>query len=77
MNVLLWAGVVVIGGAGSVVRFLVDGLVMSRSRRVLPFRTLAINLSGALILGLLTGLHWAMIRPCWWGTAAVGLYTTF
>ena len=27
VNVLIWAGVVLIGGAGSVVRFLVDGVV--------------------------------------------------
>ena len=27
MTVLLWAGVILIGGAGSVVRFLADGVV--------------------------------------------------
>ena len=27
MNVFLWAGVILIGGAGSVARFLADGLV--------------------------------------------------
>jgi hypothetical protein len=29
MNLLLWAGVVLIGGAGSVARFLADGVVAS------------------------------------------------
>jgi len=33
MNVLLWAGVVVIGGAGSVIRFLVDGAVATSTGR--------------------------------------------
>ena len=32
MNVFLWAGVILIGGAGSVARFLADGLVGSASR---------------------------------------------
>ena len=36
MNVLFWTGVVVIGGAGSVVRFLVDGVVASGSGRDFP-----------------------------------------
>jgi len=77
MNVLLWAGVVVIGGAGSVVRFLVDGVVTSGSGRDFPFGTLAINLSGALILGLLTGLALGHDQALLAGTAAVGSYTTF
>ena len=37
MSVLVWAGVVLIGGAGSVLRFLVDGMVSART--VARFRT--------------------------------------
>jgi fluoride exporter len=85
MTVLLWTGVVLIGGAGSVVRFLADGLVGSAAGRGFPFGTFAINVSGAMILGLLTGLalgH-AQAQPgeqaqaLLAGTAAVGSYTTF
>ena len=47
---------VLIGGAGSVLRFLVDGVVSSAAGRDFPFGTMAINISGAVILGLLTGL---------------------
>ena len=36
MSVLVWAGVVVIGGAGSVLRFYVDGIVASASRKDFP-----------------------------------------
>jgi fluoride exporter len=77
MSVLLWAAVVLIGGAGSVVRFYVDGLVSSASGRDFPYGTLAVNLSGAVILGLLTGLALGHDAALLAGTAAVGSYTTF
>jgi fluoride exporter len=77
MNVLLWVAVALIGGAGSVARFLVDGAVSPAAGRDFPFGTMAVNISGAVILGLLTGLilsdHQALLA----GTAAVGSYTTF
>ena len=56
MSMLIWAAVILIGGAGSVARFLADGLVASAAGRDFPFGTLAVNVSGAMILGLLTGL---------------------
>jgi CrcB protein len=77
MNMLLWAGVVVIGGVGSVARFLADGVVASATRRDFPFGTFAINISGAMILGLLTGLALGQDQALLAGTAAVGSYTTF
>ena len=77
MNLLVWAAVVLIGGAGSVARFLVDGLVSSVADRDFPFGTLAVNISGAMILGLLTGLALSHQAGLLAGTAAVGSYTTF
>jgi CrcB protein len=77
VNVLTWAGVVLIGGAGSVARFLADGLVSSAAGRDFPFGTLAVNLSGAVILGLLAGLALGGDQALLAGTAAVGSYTTF
>ena len=77
MSALVWAGVVVIGGAGSVLRFYVDGLVSSASGRDFPYGTLVVNLSGAVILGLLAGLALAGDAALLAGTAAVGSYTTF
>jgi fluoride exporter len=77
VSVLVWAAVVVIGGAGSLLRFFVDSLVASASGRDFPFGTLVVNLSGSAVLGLLAGLavggHAALLA----GTAAVGSYTTF
>jgi CrcB protein len=77
MNMLIWAAVVIIGGAGSVARFLADGVIASRAGRDFPFGTLAINISGAVILGLLTGLALGQDQALLAGTAAVGSYTTF
>ena len=77
MNVLLWVGVMLIGGAGSVPRFLADGLVASAADRNFPLGTLAVNVSGAVILGLITGLALGHEQALLAGTAAVGSYTTF
>jgi len=77
MNVLVWAGVVLIGGVGSVLRFLVDGMVSSRTGRAFPYGTLVVNISGAVVLGLLTGLALSGDAALLAGTAAVGSYTTF
>jgi CrcB protein len=77
MTVAVWAGVVVIGGVGAVLRFLVDRTVSGRTSGSFPYGTLAVNLSGALLLGVLSGLalspHLALLA----GTAFVGSYTTF
>jgi CrcB protein len=73
----VWAGVIVIGGAGSVTRFLLDGYVSSVVGRDFPYGTLVINVSGALVLGLLTGLVLSDNAALLAGTAAVGSYTTF
>ena len=77
MSALVWAGVVVIGGAGSVLRFYVDGIVAAATRRNFPYGTLVVNLSGAVVLGLLTGLALGGNAALLAGTAAVGSYTTF
>jgi fluoride exporter len=77
MSVLVWAAVVVIGGAGSVLRFYVDGIVASASGRDFPYGTLVVNLSGAVLLGLITGLGVGGNAALLAGTAAVGSYTTF
>jgi len=77
MTVAVWAGVVVIGGVGAVLRFLVDRTVSGRVAGSFPYGTLVVNLSGALLLGFLSGValspHLALLA----GTAFVGAYTTF
>jgi CrcB protein len=77
MSAGVWVAVVVIGGAGSVLRFYVDGIVTSAIGRDFPYGTLAVNLSGAVLLGLITGLAVGSTAALLAGTAAVGSYTTF
>ena len=77
MTALVWAGVVVLGGVGAVLRFLVDGAVSARVRRSFPYGTLVVNLSGAFVLGLLAGLAPSRDVALLAGTATVGAYTTF
>jgi CrcB protein len=77
MSLLLWPAVVLIGGAGSVARFLVDGVVSARAGTRFPLGTLVINLYGSVILGVLSGLALSPGAALLGGTAAVGSYTTF
>ena len=77
MTVLLWVAVTLIGGAGSVARFLLDGAISAAVGRDFPFGTMAVNISGAVVLGLLTGLALGNDEALLAGTAAVGSYTTF
>lgn len=67
------------GGVGAALRLLVDGVVRARLGSALPWGTIAINLSGSLLLGLVTGLT-AGASPVWAavvGTGLLGGYTTF
>ena len=77
MNGWTWIGVVLLGGAGAVGRFLLDRAVAGRTGGDLPFGTLAVNASGALALGLLAGLAVSGTLLVLAGTAALGSYTTF
>ena len=77
MSVATWAGVAVLGGAGAVARFVVDGAVAGRFDRDLPVGTLAVNLSGAFLLGLVAGLALTGDALLLVGTATLGSYTTF
>ncbi len=72
---------VLAGGLGAVARFVVDSLIQARAGAAFPLGTLVINISGSLILGLLTGLTMAQLLPdavrLVAGTGFLGGYTTF
>ena len=55
MSPALVIGIGLVGGAGAIARFLLDGAVSARLGRDFPFGTLAVNLSGAFVLGVLVG----------------------
>jgi CrcB protein len=77
VSALAWIGVAALGGAGAVLRFVVDGAVAARAAGELPVGTLAVNVSGAFVLGLLAGLALHGDALLLAGTATIGSYTTF
>jgi CrcB protein len=76
-TVAVWAGVALIGGVGSVLRFVVDRAVARRAAQSFPFGTLVVNISGAALVGFLGGLVLSKEAALLAGTAFVGAYTTF
>lgn len=69
------------GGLGAGTRFVVDGLVRSRVRTAVPVGTIAINVTGSFLLGLVAGAVIAHAAPVELqaiaGTGFLGGYTTF
>lgn len=53
---MLTLAVALAAGGGAVTRYLVDQLVQRRTRRDFPYGTVLINITGSLLLGLVTGL---------------------
>ena len=77
MSALTWAAVAGLGGAGAILRFLIDTVITTRTGRGFPLGTLAVNVSGAAALGLVTGLGLSGSALLLVGAATLGSYTTF
>jgi fluoride exporter len=77
MSIWTWIGVALLGGVGANARFFVDALVTARAGGELPTGTLAVNASGSLLLGLVTGLTLGGSALVLAGAATLGSYTTF
>ncbi len=78
---MILLGVTLAGACGAVLRYSVDHLVQRWAGSDFPLGTLVINVSGSLVLGLLTGsaLHHG-VSATWLtvaGTGLIGAYTTF
>ncbi|MCG2620913.1 fluoride efflux transporter CrcB [Arthrobacter sp. I2-34] len=69
------------GGAGAGMRFVVDGFIRSYIHSTLPVATMAINITGSFLLGLLAGAVLRQGIPAdlrlVLGTGFLGGYTTF
>jgi len=70
------------GFAGAIARYLVDGWATGLGRGTFPWGTLAVNLSGSLLIGILFALmvERAAIASEWRGPLMIGFigsYTTF
>ena len=81
MSPAAWIAFVAAGAVGAPVRYLLDGYVGDRTEGVFPWGTFLINVSGSLLLGLLTGLALYHAFPdtprIVLGTGFCGAYTTF
>lgn len=81
MTVELLACVAVGGLVGAPSRFLLDRLVTLRLESELPWGTFVVNVSGSLLLGLLSGLelngHLSTAGISLLGTGFCGAFTTF
>ena len=77
MSLVVVVGIGVLGGIGAIARFLLDTAVSSLTGRRFPWGTLAVNLAGALALGVITGaaVEGDALRLA--GTGLLGAFTTF
>ena len=69
------------GGIGAALRLVLDSSIRTRLKSTYPVGTTVINLTGSLLLGLLTGLTTDHLVPQQYqliiGTGLLGGYTTF
>jgi len=78
---LAWVAFVAAGAVGAPVRYLVDAVISDLVEGAFPWGTLAVNVSGSFVLGVLTGLGLYHAFPSTprvvLGTGFCGAYTTF
>ena len=78
---VVWVGLVVAGAIGAPTRFLLDGFVQDHTSGAFPWGTFAINMTGSMALGLLTGAALYHAFPTTpkiiLGAGFCGAYTTF
>ncbi|WP_371657780.1 fluoride efflux transporter CrcB [Streptomyces sp. NBC_00280] len=72
-----WLLVIAGGMVGAPLRYLTDRMVRSRHDTVFPWGTLAVNVTGCLILGLLTGAAPGPNLQLLLGTGLCGALTTY
>jgi CrcB protein len=77
MTPLAWVAVAALGGAMAIARFVVDSTVATRFGGDFPFGTLAVNLSGTVVLGILAGAALSGTAYTVIAGGGVGTYTTF
>jgi fluoride exporter len=72
-----WLAVALLGGAAAIARFLLDAAVGERLAGPFPAGTLAVNLSGAVILGFIAGVALEGTALTIVAGGGLGSYTTF
>jgi len=77
MSIWVWIGVALLSGTAALARFLIVALLSARAAGAFPLGTFVVNISGALLLGLITGLAVEGDALVLLGSATLGSYTTF
>lgn len=81
MTATIAIGLLIGGAIGAPARYLLDGFVQDHTEGAFPWGTFVINISGSLLLGLITGAALYHAFPntpkIWLGTGFCGSYTTF
>ena len=81
MSPWLWMAVAAAGAVGAPLRYVIDGAVGRRSGARFPYGTMVVNMTGAFVLGLITGLVAYHALPgtpkLILGVGLCGAYTTF
>ncbi len=77
MSLAVLLGIGLLGGAGAIGRFLLDGAISVGAGRDLPWGTLAVNVSGAFALGVLAAAAVGGDARRLAATGLLGAYTTF
>jgi CrcB protein len=72
-----WVAVGLLGGAAAAARFLIDAAVSARSDHPFPRGILAVNLAGALALGLVAGVALEGQALVIVAGGGIGSFTTF
>jgi fluoride exporter len=81
MTATAWGAFLTAAAVGTPARYLLDGWVQDRTEGAFPWGTFAVNVSGCVALGVLTGLglyhDLGSTYRTVLGTGALGAYTTF
>jgi CrcB protein len=77
MSAPAWVAVGLLGGAAAAARFLIDAAVAARTDHPFPLGILAINISGALALGLVAGVALEGEALVIVAGGGIGSFTTF
>lgn len=77
MSAALWVGVALLGGLGAVARLLLEHGVRRQLNLTFPIGTVTVNVTGAFLLGVVSGLALSHHLTVLLGTGFLGAYTTF
>ena len=77
MSAAAWVAVGLLGGTAAIARFLIDAAVTARSDHPFPRGVLAVNIAGALVLGLVAGVALEGEALIVVAGGGIGSFTTF